>query len=257
MTLRIYRSGLWLNEVVVEDAGFAVRGSMIVGSTRVVVWDTLTHPRDMQPVLSLIGNKPLTVVYSHADWDHVWGTADLTYERVIAHTASHDRFVNDVPVTLREKQAAQPGVWDAVQLVAPTELFSEHMTIDLGNITLELFHLPGHTADCIVGLIPAWGILLAGDTVETPLPVVNADSPIDTWIHGLETWAAAHIDIVIPAHGTIGGQELIRQNIAYLQGLCDGSSVVPAELDNFYCETHTRNVALATSRASTYRRDQR
>lgn len=245
-TLYEYHPGLWLTELVLEDEGIAVRGAVILGSERAVVWDSLSHPRNMQPVLPLVRGHPLTVVYSHADWDHAWGTAGLPYERVAAHEVCLERFALDVPTTLHQKQAAQPGVWDDVVLVPPTEVFLDALTLDLGGVTLALHALPGHTHDCIVGLIPEWGVLLAGDTVETPLPVINEDSPLNHWIAGLAMWAEdPRVRIVIPSHGTIGGRALIRQTLAYLRGLRHGSRAAPEDLDDFYREAHESNVEYA------------
>lgn len=45
------------------------------GRRRALVWDTLSHPRDMAGWLPLISPLELVIVYSHADWDHIWGTA--------------------------------------------------------------------------------------------------------------------------------------------------------------------------------------
>ncbi len=75
-------------------------------------------------------------------------------------------------------------------------------TVELGSLTLELHHLPGHTPDTIVGFVPERGLLLMGDTAETPLPVVPPDSPLAAWIGGLERWEHdPRVRIVVPAHG--------------------------------------------------------
>ena len=56
---------LWVQEL---DLGiFEVRGSLVLGQERAVIWDSLSHPRDMTPYLPLIGDRDLFVVYSHAD----------------------------------------------------------------------------------------------------------------------------------------------------------------------------------------------
>jgi glyoxylase-like metal-dependent hydrolase (beta-lactamase superfamily II) len=241
--LKEYQGGLWLTELALgQEVGFDVRGAVIVGSERVVVWDTLSHPRDMLPVMPLVQDKPLTVVYSHADWDHVWGTAGLPYQEIVAHQACLERFKQDVPLTLQEKQSTQPGEWDEVVLVAPTRILQEELILDLGDVTLALYYLPGHTHDCIVGLIPAWGVLLAGDTVETPFPILYEGGPLDTWIVRLETWADdPRVQHVIPSHGPVGGRELIQRNVKYLQSLYETSSEVPADLSDFYRKVHQAN----------------
>jgi len=242
--LKEFRPGLLLTEVRLPD--FDVRGAIIIHTQRAMIWDSLSHPRDMQAVQALLRAKDWTLVYSHADWDHIWGTAGLSHpdKAIIGHDNCLARFSQDVPMELHEKKTAQPGIWDEVVLIPPTMIFQKSMSLDLGNLTLSLHHLPGHTSDCIVGFIPEWSVLLAGDTVETPFPVINADSPIDEWITALQNWERdERVQHVIPSHGVIGGRELLRQNISYLQNLRNGIPInLPEKLDDFYRETHESNL---------------
>ena len=236
--------GVFATEVALGE--YDVRGVLLVGDARAVVWDTLSHPRDMAGWLPLIGSRDLVVVYSHADWDHIWGTAGLALERayVMGHRACQARFTADVPRTLRERRQTEPGPWDEVVLVAPDTVFDLETTVDLGSMTLELQHLPGHTPDTIVGFVPERGLLLMGDTAETPFPVVPPDSPLAAWIDGLERWERdPRVRTVVPAHGPIGGIEVLRRNIRYLRGLLDGRPVAVTEpLTDFYRKTHDANL---------------
>ncbi len=233
---------LYLLEAQVEE--FDVRGVIILAEETALVWDTLSHPRDLRPALPLLGDRRVTVIYSHADWDHIWGTSALSAGEVIAHQACQQRFSSDVPRYLREKEQGEPGIWDDVLLVPPTITFDSQMNVRVGDMTVELHHLPGHTVDCCVGFIPELGVLLAGDVVETPLPVINDDSPIAVWLAQLERWAHdERVVTVIPSHGPIGDRSLIQRNIDYIRGLSDGSasSLLPTGLSDFYARTHQQN----------------
>jgi glyoxylase-like metal-dependent hydrolase (beta-lactamase superfamily II) len=237
--------GIFIVEVALGD--YDVRGVLLVGDTRAVVWDTLSHPRDMARWRPLIGGRDLVVVYSHADWDHIWGTAGLPLGRaaiVMGHRACQARFTADVPRTLRERQQAESGAWDEVVLIAPDTVFDLDTTVDLGSTTLELHHLPGHTPDTIVGFVPEQGLLLMGDTAETPFPVVPADSPLGAWVESLERWERdPRVRTVVPAHGPIGGIDILQKNIRYLQGLLDGRPLIVTEsLTDFYRKTHQANM---------------
>jgi glyoxylase-like metal-dependent hydrolase (beta-lactamase superfamily II) len=234
---------IWVTRVALAD--FDVRGALILGDDRAVVWDTLSHPRDMRPYRPLIANRELVVVYSHADWDHIWGTAGLDCpSRIVAHELCRERFDTDVPGRLAAKQLEAPGAWDDVVLVAPTETFADELSLDLGGLTLVLRHLPGHTPDCIVGFVPECGILLAGDTVETPCPVVPADSPLPDWIAELDRWAGdERVRQVIPAHGPMSGRTIVAKNIEYLEAIRTGCAAEPVgPLTAFYRDTHRQNV---------------
>ena len=241
--LHRFDSNIWLTEAALGD--YDVRGAVIAGEERAVVWDTLSHPHDMARVFPLLGEKELVIIYSHADWDHVWGTAGLPYQHaaIIAHAACLTRFSEDVPLTLREKQAAEPTRWDAVQLIAPNLTFQQELALDLGGATLTLRHLPGHTPDSIVAFLPEQGILLAGDAVETPLPCLSEQCPLAPWIAELQRWADdERVRVVIPAHGAISGRDLLRRNIDYLRRLANREPIDFAEpLNDFYRDTHAAN----------------
>ncbi len=244
------RPGLWLVESAVED--FDVRGVVVAGREGAVVWDTLARPPDMAGVAELAAGLPLTVVYSHGDWDHVWGTAGLARapREILAHAACLPRFREEVPATLKEKRGAYPGVYDDVVLVPPTRPAEAGERLGLGGVTLELHPLPGHTPDSLVGWIPEWRVLLAGDAVETPLPVLNPGGPVEAWAGELTAWAERLApepsSLVIPSHGPIGGPELLRRNAAYLRALLEGGAwELPAGTPPFYLRTHADNVRRA------------
>jgi len=235
---------IWFTDVALAE--YDVRGVLIVGDERAFVWDTLSHPRDMNGYPPLIAGRKLVIAYSHADWDHVWGTAGLPHEGavILGHRSCLARFGSDVPVTLREKQAAEPGVWDEVRLVAPNRVFDSETSVELGSMTVTVHHLPGHTQDSIVAYVPERGLLLMGDAAETPFPVVPEGSPLAQWIAELQRWEGdARVRTVVPAHGAIGGREILRRNILYLQGLRDGHPVdVTEPLGDFYRNTHESNL---------------
>jgi glyoxylase-like metal-dependent hydrolase (beta-lactamase superfamily II) len=243
-TIEHVEQHVWVTRVTLDE--YDVRGALVLGERRAAIWDTLSRPRDMRPFVPLIGNRELVIVYSHADWDHIWGTAGLEYAnvRILAHRAAADRFGTDVPRVLAEKRQAQPGAWDDVVLVQPNVTFEDRCRVDLGGMTLELSSLPGHTADCIVGLIPERGILLAGDTVETPFPVVPADSALDDWIRRVREWNGdERVRLVVPAHGRIGSRTLIQHNLDYLEALRDGRPWPSnGTLTPFYQDTHQANM---------------
>ena len=238
---------IWTAEVSLRD--YDVRGALLVGDGRALVWDTLSHPRDMRVYLGLIEGVDLVIAYSHADWDHIWGTAGLPHERtvVVGHRACLERFTADVPATLDERRSAEPGPWDDVRLVAPTQVFDDRHVVELGSMSVIIEHLPGHTPDCCVGFVPERGLLLAGDTAETPFPVVPDGCPLDAWIAGLERWVADdRVQTVVPAHGAIGGRQILLDNIRYLAGLRDGRPVqTVGPLSDFYRDTHEANLRAA------------
>lgn len=243
-------------QVLTLDApDFLVRAAVLVGSRRAVVFDTGCAPADMAHLLPLLREREPWVVYSHGDWDHVQGTAGLAegagVAAVVAHEACAGRFQDDVPARLAALRAEAPGVYDDVVLVPPDLTFSQSLFLDLGGLTLQLHHLPGHTADSLVGFVPEHGLLLAGDTAEIPWPCVDWDGvSFDHWIAGLTRWRQdPRVRLVVPAHGLVGGPETLDATIDYLTALRDGrdpvSVATSAAADPFYRETHQANLVRA------------
>ena len=221
---------------------------MVVGARQAAVWDTLAHPDDTSALNAILGDMPYHVVYSHADWDHCWGTSGFSRPplSVVGHADCRRRFADDVPQTLRNMLVSEPGKWDDVRLVAPDLSFSTAMCLDLGGVTLALRHLPGHTSDCIVGWIPEWGVLLSGDAIETPLPVVNSKQLLGFWLMALQSWARMpKLKRTIPSHGSTSGRQALDQTIAYLEALTgDQDFKLPRRLTKFYRDTHQQNLQL-------------
>ena len=241
---------LWLYEAVSAD--ISVRGVVIVGERQAVVWDTLTHPRDVSRLTAILGDKPYYVIYSHGDWDHCWGTSGFKRKSlgVIGHDECRRRFSEDVPEILCKMQLTEPDRWGGLRLAAPTMTFNSSLYLDLGGLTFELHHLPGHTSDCIVGWIPERGVLLGGDAIETPLPVVNSRPALEGWLSALQNWAdTPELRRAIPAHGTASGRQALDQTVAYLRALTgDQDFKLPRRLTKFYRETHQRNLQLAAEK---------
>ena len=51
--------------------GMTVSGSVIDGSRRALIFDTLVFPGKIRELLSVCLDRELMVVYSHADWDYM------------------------------------------------------------------------------------------------------------------------------------------------------------------------------------------
>lgn len=235
--------GLILLDSAVDD--FDVRAVVVLGRSRALVWDTLAHPAALRPAREIVGGRETVVVYSHGDWDHVWGTGALTAPAdVIAHARCARRFASEIPEELERRRRSEPDRWSEVAIVPPRRVFEDALELDLGDLSLHLEELPGHTDDSAVAWIPARGVLLAGDAVETPLPVVNDPAAVPGWIDGLRRWTREpRLRLVVPSHGPVGGVELVEQTLGYLERLVEGRPPkVPAGAPPFYRRTHADNV---------------
>jgi glyoxylase-like metal-dependent hydrolase (beta-lactamase superfamily II) len=231
--------------------GMTVRGLVISGSRRSLIFDTLVFPEKIKELLSACSGREIIVVYSHADWDHVWGTCGLPPVEVIAHEECARRFKDpgDVEKTFNEYRAKFENDLASIRLVPPRRTFKDSMSLDLGGITVELRHCPGHTSDSILAVVPERGLLLGADCIETPLPLLNeGPENLLRWISVLaDLEADPRIMTCVPSHGTIGGRELLSDNISYLKSLLLPESVPRRGLDAFYSAGHSENRSKAAA----------
>lgn len=228
------------------EGGAEVRAALLLGAERTAVVDTMTRPEDMAPLAEMATQhgRPVTVVYTHADWDHAWGTAAFPGAKVVGHRLCRQRMLGEEErERLAREQERDPETYANVKLMPPESTFDAATTLPLGGMTLVLHHLPGHTADSLVGFVPERRLLLTGDSAEDPFPLVGS-GPLGSWIRDLRAWDREDMETVVPSHGEIGGTELLRRNAAYLESLVDDPPV-PDGVSAFYAEAHTANVAAA------------
>jgi glyoxylase-like metal-dependent hydrolase (beta-lactamase superfamily II) len=234
------------------DGDVGVRCTVLLGDRYTIVFDTLYSRTDMREVVALVEKRrrPVIVVNSHADDDHAWGNAAFPLAPIIGHRFCRERFLagDELSSQLRLRRQENPEEFGDVELVPPDLTFDTALSLDAGGFTVELRHLPGHKRDCLVAHLPELGILLGGDTVETPIPLL-VDGPLQAWSGSLRAWAnRKDVKTVVASHGPIAGPELLLRNADYLDSLAagrsDGWAPDPGTPD-FYTDAHRRNVARA------------
>lgn len=221
---------------------FLVNNYVLTGTGGTLVWDTLLDPRAIGEQSPAYTRQPVTAVYSHADWDHCLGTDGFQFTEVIAHEDAFKRFSADLPLEIRKAGRKQAPEWIALRPVPPSITFAGEMTLEFGSFQLELISLEGHTSDSIVGIVPEFRLLLAGDALET-VPVVNDAAGVEGWLQGLEKLSQrSDFEQILPGHGSPADRSLLNQNIEYLSKLLKGDPFEIEDKKPFYRKTHRDNL---------------
>jgi len=222
----------WDERILICRNDELVQVFIVVTDRYVVLVDTLINPATAQKLVEyaqphLAAGRTLLVINTHADYDHAWGN-----QRFVGQDAAHPapivaslrcaaRFAQpDAMATLRAMQEAEPGIFGEVRLSPPTVLFDEQLTIDGGDLTLQLFATPGHTPDHISIYIPEIATLLAGDAAELPYPAARTAEELPLMRASLHALVAFEAKTVLYCHApTAAGPQLLRDNIAYFDAL--------------------------------------
>ncbi|TBY84695.1 MBL fold metallo-hydrolase [Rhizobium leguminosarum] len=216
------------DRIVIVRAGDEVDAVFVRTKGFNVLIDTLGTPELCMAALDLLeeqtNSRPLIVINSHMDWDHFWGNAAIAGRApIIAHAATLDRLHDPSAREVLRDKASQDSRFRNVDLIGPDITFSGSMTLNGGDLTLELIHTPGHTPDHIAVWIPELRICLAVDAVEYPIPEVWSKNAGDLRLirSSLERIRDLNARLVIPAHGRTHSPSAVDDNLAYFQALAD------------------------------------
>lgn len=191
--------------------------------------DTMASPELAGAIIShtqpIWQKRAPLVILTHADYDHAWGNAAFALPGgrlpapIIGHHLCRERLLgSEEMAVLRAKQAEEPELASAT-LVPPTITCDDRLGIDGGDLTLELLHTPGHTADHLAVWIPEIRLLLAGDAAEHPFPYIGAHSHLATFRRSLRRLADLRPAMVIPCHGGTTEPALLDRNLTYFATL--------------------------------------
>lgn len=209
--------------VVVNEQGGANLG-FIIGKKGVVVIDTslfVRKARELKEYIASITRKEIIAVFNtHYHPDHSFGNSAFDCQ-VLGHEITRD-FMESMGREYIESIIAKfPDMSQNFQefVIKPPNLtFRKSKKIDLGDRSINLIHVGGHTADSSVALIKPFNVLFAGDVVINDYhPEIVSDSDLKVWLKVLKRLLKLDPDLVIPGHGGIGTKQCIVDMSNYLK----------------------------------------
>jgi len=194
--------------------------TIIVGNDAALVVDTGLGLESARRVLEtakrLAGGKRLYLTMTHFHPEHGFGAqvfegqATIVYDR-----AQRDELLKKGPAYLRlfsEKLGVAEALKD-VHFVMPDVVYERETTLDLGGRVVKLsYHQPAHTLGDQVISVPAQGVVILGDLLETKsfpifpwFPEIE-DTDVDplNWREIFREVERSNPKVVIPGHGRVG-----------------------------------------------------
>lgn len=210
--------------IFTSDLYVHVTAGVIVTTQGLILIDTLLYPEESLQIKSFIEtrlNQPVThIINTHHHADHTTGTSFFPNAQVIAHRLCRDLLDTRGRESLERTKEGNSDMSN-VELVLPSIVFDDRMSIRVGEKTLHLEHSPGHSPDSIVAWIEEDNVLFAADTVM-PIPYF-VDGSYDDFLASLKKLQGRGFENIVQGHGEIilrgEVEKKIKSDINYLEKL--------------------------------------
>jgi cyclase len=250
--------------ILVETGYLGANVSCISTSRGLVFVDSPFLPQDGKKWADLTsrqtGKEAAYVINTDHHYDHVMGNSFLT-PNVICHTraAKGLDYLRNKKVLKQAIREAFPDVLreyesdiDRIELVRPHITFDRGLTLDMGDATIVLEFVGGHSPATIMIYLAEEKVLFTGDNVEGQFPFFG-QAHFGRWKEALQKMLSMDIDLVVPGHGEVGGKEMVEKYFIFfeelelevrdfqLQGLTTEEMAEKSKIVNFFPADHTAN----------------
>lgn len=217
---------------------------LVTGASRAVLIDTGFGIGNLRALVETLTDKPYDVFNTHFHGDHTLG--NVQFDRVFIHRFDLDPLADSMTPGGRQAFIPQEADYYSLSDVPPFRPYGivpvdAGFTFDLGDgETLELLHIPGHSAGCAGLLDRKRRILFSGDAVcctptfmfgplpETPHREYMTVRAYRAGLAALEKRMDA-FDSLYPGHGMLGvPKEIVTDTVK----VCDAVIACPDRYDD-------------------------
>ncbi len=197
--------------------------NLIIGTNKALVFDTCSGFENLYDGICKITNLDLIVINSHGYFDHIGG--NYQFNKVYLHKEDLN-----LPLKLYDINETRNLMIEYYQREIDKVFLNKGWDnlsslsfdfFDLGNLTCEIKHIPGHTKGSIGILIPKLKLFLSGDTLS---PSICLNFPnalaVDEMISTLFIIKSYKFEWFITSHHTYAFK---KKYIDYLINCCEKS----------------------------------
>ncbi len=178
---------------------------LIVGSSAALLFDTGTGIGDILSAAKSLTNRPIMVLNSHHHFDHIGGNHQFELVMALNHPFSRQAangINNEIVSPYIQGElinGATPPMFDRnAYAIKPYEFsrwVSDGQILELGDVSLEVIHTPGHSPDSISLLDRKRRLLFTGDAYYPgPLYAQLPESDVEAYLDSISKLVALSDD---------------------------------------------------------------
>lgn len=202
--------------VYVENGMVACNVGFLVTKQGVVVIDTPMRPTDIMKFRDEASKKGEIryVINTEEHPDH-WQGSYFFPGLLITHQETRNRLMPAKPeeVMERVKQMDPEGIplMKGYKVSLADITFDENLTIHLGDHTIKLFHLPGHSPGGIGVYLPEERVVFTTDIVFHKWKSWLHESEPTKWLASLKKLESLNAAVIVPGHGDICPRNYLQE----------------------------------------------
>ncbi|GHF83497.1 cyclase [Amycolatopsis bartoniae] len=190
----------------------------VAGERGLCIVDTCATATRTRAFLAAVGDNVGTPIRwafnTHAHGDHTYGNSLLPADTMLIGQRAMCDYLRTDPVIDGCPPLWEPVPnWGEVTRRVPEVEFTDDLTLDAGNLRVELRHpgYPAHTTGDGVAWIPDEGVLFTGDLLFNGLTPLVFMGSVDGALRSLEWLTGFGATQIVPGHGpVISGPDLDR-----------------------------------------------
>lgn len=210
--------------IFVETTFQGCNSGFIITSEGIIIIDTPFRPSDAKKWADYISSKGNVqyIINTENHIDHVLGNTFFP-GTVISHIGTKTDFdtsripMDQIIKLISECDPEGIGLMEKYEPKEPKITFTDKMELYLGNLKVELIHLPGHTFNEIGVFVPSENVIFTGDNVVNKVrPFFHECCPLE-WIQSLEFIKNLEPTVIIPGHGEICDKNFLGEMRSYIE----------------------------------------
>lgn len=190
--MKIFQSCLW-----------QTNSTLIEGKEECFLFDPTYYPHELEHIKGALPDKPLNLIYTHADWDHIAGFSEFSY----GHTIGHQQ-VKEQSGQLEKARSFDLEWYVArnkeLQFPRIDEEIDRETTKVVSDDTLHFLPIPGHTSDMMATFFLERKVVVAGDVLsnlEFPFIFYSSQKYLESLEKMKEKVLEFGIHTLVPGHG--------------------------------------------------------